>query len=81
MTTNLNGFLMTERVTRLETEVKQVLVNQGEMKGAIEDVHVKLDDLLALKNKGLGAFWLASALAGTGVVSFFWWIIDWVRGA
>ena len=80
MDKDLNGFLMVERVTRLETEVKQVLENQAALKGTIEDVHVKLDDLLALKNKGMGALWFASALVGTGVVSFFWLFVDWIKG-
>jgi len=30
----------------------------------------KLDDLLALKNKGLGAFWLASIFIGAIFASF-----------
>jgi hypothetical protein len=29
----------------------------------------KLDDLLALKYKGAGAFWLASTIIGTGIIA------------
>lgn len=79
MDRNLNGYLMAERVARLETEVKQILSNQTESREAVSNVNDKLDELLALKNKGMGAFWLASALAGTGIVSFFWWFIDTIK--
>jgi hypothetical protein len=40
----------------------------------------KLDDLLALKNKGAGAFWLASALMGTGIVSFVLTLFNYFNG-
>lgn len=46
---------------------------QETAKGFLE-VNNKLDDLLALRNKGVGAFWLASSLMGTGVLSFIYWL-------
>jgi len=50
-----------ERIARMEERVKEL----DERMARIED---KLDSLLTLKNKGAGAFWLASILFGTGVV-------------
>ena len=50
------------------------------LKDDVDEVSRKLDELLALKAKGAGAFWLASSLFGVGfsfVVSF---IMDWFKG-
>lgn len=46
----------------------------------LEEICKKLDDLLALRNKGLGAFWLASALIGTGIVGSIFTFLMWLRG-
>lgn len=43
-------------------------------------IEQKLDELLALKNKGAGAFWLASMLFGTTVVSAITYLITWMKG-
>ena len=72
-----------ERLARLETEVAHILKNQKEYE---EDyakswaaVNGKLDEILALRNKGIGAFWVASSLIGTGIVSFVWQLFDWLK--
>jgi hypothetical protein len=57
-----------ERLARVEVEVQALKSEVDELKTSIKEMHVKLDDLLALRYKGVGAFWLASALIGTGVV-------------
>ena len=44
--------------------VKAIEIYQVEMRELHADMNAKLDDLLALKNKGLGAFWLASIFIG-----------------
>lgn len=62
-----------ERLASLET---RMLAAEERDKEIID----KLDDLLALKNKGMGAFWLASILIGaifTGIVSF---VSDFFKG-
>lgn len=64
------------RLTKLEYEMKTVLENQEEFKSSWKKVDEKLDTLLSLKDKGLGAFWLASLLAGTGIVGFLTWFVD-----
>ena len=72
-----------ERITALEVKVLNL---EKMMQSHIDDttkrhdsITGKLDDLLGLRNKGVGAFWLASALAGTGIVSLFFSIIDWFK--
>jgi len=52
-----------ERIAALEIQVSEVQRVQRE-------INNKLDELLGLRNKGIGAFWLASALLGTGIVGF-----------
>lgn len=61
-----------ERITALEVRMAEMQSQQT----AISD---KLDDLLAMRNKGIGAFWLASSLIGTSIVGFILNVIDWLR--
>lgn len=63
----------TERIAVLEVEVKH-------LRKTVEETNAKLDSLLELKSKGVGAFWLASALLGTGIVSALTTFISWMRG-
>lgn len=67
-----------ERITRLETEMSQVLASQKEFRDSWAKVDDKLDTLLSLKDKGAGAFWLASSLAGIGAISIFFQVLTWV---
>jgi hypothetical protein len=60
----------TERLAIVETQVASILAGQ-------EDHGAKLDDLLALRNKGLGAFWLATSLAGIGAISIIAQVLSW----
>lgn len=46
----------------------------------VQSIDRKLDELLELRQKGLGAFWLASALVGTGVMGFLTWAINLLKG-
>lgn len=62
-----------ERIATLEE--KEKVIEQR-----LTDIDKKLDDIISLKNKGLGAFWLASALIGTGITTFVTNLIDWFRG-
>lgn len=61
-----------ERIAALEVRVSDVQKQQKE-------INDKLDELLAMRNKGLGAFWLASGLLGTGIVGFFVQLLEWIR--
>lgn len=54
--------------------VKALEVHQAEQRGMHTEMNEKLDELLALKHKGLGAFWLASIIIGaafTAALSLF----------
>lgn len=58
---------LAERVAVLETKLEK-----------LDSIESKLDDLLHLKSKGMGALWLVSLLVGSGmlglvaaIVSFF----------
>lgn len=53
-----------ERVSVLETEFTQV-------KADLDEIKLKLDDLLHLKSKGMGAFWLIGILIGSGIIGLF----------
>lgn len=60
--------------------VRTIEVKQEELASSIASMDAKLDELLALKNKGMGAFWLASILIGaafTGIVTF---VTSWFHG-
>lgn len=74
----------------MESEVKELRLRAEENKqindaqfdkvsDEFDAVNKKLDDLLTLRSKGIGAFWLASVLFGTGLVggliAFFNWLI------
>jgi len=54
-----------ERLARLEERVQALEEQVDKMNG-------KLDDLLALRNKGAGVFWLMSLLMGTGIAGFIY---------
>jgi hypothetical protein len=63
-----------ERIMALEVRVAEVQKQQ-------KIINDKLDELLAMRNKGLGAFWLASTLLGTGIVGFIVQLISWWKHA
>lgn len=84
MTTNA------ERLVTVEVEVRelkkafeehktQTKENFEETKSELSEVNRKLDDLLTLRNKGAGIFWLISGLFGAGIVGAFWQFISWIR--
>jgi hypothetical protein len=62
-----------ERITALEVRVEELIDGQKTMNG-------KIDDLLSLKHKGAGAFWLASILVGTSIAGFVTQIVSWFKG-
>lgn len=61
-----------ERIAALETEVSN-------LKDEVRAMNGKLDDLLALKNKGAGAFWLGGILFGTSLAAFLTYFLSWFR--
>lgn len=70
-----------ERLARVEERVKQLSDEVDGLKVDVRAMNQKLDDLLALRYKGAGAFWLASSLIGTGIVGALFSMFDWFRGS
>ncbi len=52
-------------------------VNNIDMK--LSAIDNKLESLLQLKSKGMGAFWLASLIFGTSVVSLVAVMVSWIK--
>lgn len=73
-----------ERLAVVETEVRTVKEELHEHKietrQQLEIVNKKLDDLLTLKNKGAGVFWLVSAIVGSGLIGILVTIITFLKG-
>jgi hypothetical protein len=71
-------------MARMEVEVHHLKTAFEEHKHTTErnfnELKDKLDDLLELRNKGVGAFWLASGLFGTGVLGVIYSLFGWLRG-
>ena len=61
-----------ERITALETKV-------AHLTSVVEAQNKKLDDLLSLKAKGQGAFWLATTLFGTSFAVFITYLMSWMK--
>ena len=57
------------RISKLEAELIM-----------LKDMNQKLDSLLAFKNKGVGAFWLASALVGVAITAALETLKGWLFG-
>jgi hypothetical protein len=51
--------------------IASVEVRLYELEKKFDAMDAKIDKLLDLRSKGAGAFWLATALLGTGIVGFF----------
>lgn len=61
-----------ERIAVLEHRLGTIEVEQ-------KQILSKLDELLVLRNKGMGAFWLAAALFGTGIVGTIISLIQYMK--
>lgn len=59
-----------ERVAVLETKM-------GEIQHELTDIKGKLDELLHLKSKGMGAFWFVSLIVGSGIFGLFTALVQW----
>lgn len=60
----------------------RVALVESKLERLIEDLEArdqKLDALLELKNKGMGAIWLATIICSASMVGFVTGIISWVR--
>lgn len=68
-----------ERLTALEVKFDQYLTAQAERDKKDLERDTKLDSLLELRDKGLGAFWLISALIGTGLLGLVITAVGWFK--
>lgn len=62
-----------ERIVRMETKLAQ-------LEKTVDSINSKMDDLLALRQKGVGVFWLASILFGTSLAAFITYVASWFKG-
>lgn len=62
-----------ERITALEVKV-DVLVQE------LRETNKNLNDLLALRNKGAGVFWIVTTLFGASLVSGIHALTLWMKG-
>lgn len=69
---------------RVEVEVQALKESfdehKRETKEKFDEINTKLDDLLALRNKGAGVFWLIATLVGTGIVGGAWQVLNYIFG-
>lgn len=69
--------------TTMKTEAERLalLEYKDELREAkLEEIDNKLDELLALRQKGMGAFWLASSLLGTGIIGAIFMVVQYFKG-
>lgn len=66
--TMTNEIIMVQRITILEQDVKQLKAEIEEIKDTNKKIVEKLDELLELRSKGMGVFWILSGLFGTGLI-------------
>lgn len=69
-----------QRIAVLEVKVENLITEQKEIVSVQTSIDTKLSELLELKSKGLGAFWLASTLMGTGLLGLVVALVNWARG-
>lgn len=62
-----------ERLAVLEYQVSQLIIQNTELNKSVKD-------LLELRTKGMGAFWLASSLLGTGIIGTLFLVINYFKG-
>ncbi len=78
------GLSQVERLTALEVQVTTLQEDFKALAETSEKRHKgmddKLDQLLSLRDKGLGVFWLASTLTGVGILGFIGQVFDWWKG-
>lgn len=78
----MNNCLMNKGVdVATEGERLAVLEYKDSLREAqLNSIETKLDSLLELRSKGMGAFWLASALLGTGLLGIIYAVANWMKG-
>lgn len=58
-----------ERIARVEEQVNELRNDFTKLENKVDKIGEKLDNLIALKQKGAGAFWLATTLFGAAIIA------------
>lgn len=66
--------------TQEAERVRTIEVNQSDLQDTVKAMDAKLDELLALKNKGAGVLWVASILVTGTFTLFVSWITNLFHG-
>ena len=61
-----------ERIAALEVQVQHLT-------DTVVKLTTKIDELIVFRARGVGAFWLASALLGTGIVGSVVTLVEWIK--
>lgn len=69
---------MTEET--MEVRIALLEAGLGRLITEMEARDKKIDELLTLKNKGMGALWFVSLIIGSSVLSAVALLVDWIRG-
>lgn len=70
-----------ERIARLEEQVSNLTEDVRELKAEVKLMNEQLHELLQLKHKGMGAFWLVSIVIGSAIAVFAKTLIEYFAGA
>lgn len=65
-----------------DTDVRLAVI-EVQIKSLIEEMEKrdkKIDELLALKNRGLGAIWLVTLIFGSSLIAGLATVISWFKG-
>lgn len=67
----------------MATEAERLAVleyKDSQREDQLKSIETKLDSLLELRSKGVGAFWLATSLLGTGLVGLVYALANYFKG-
>lgn len=80
----MSDIITAERVAVLESQVEhlnaQMVLDRAERREEIGELSSKIDELLSLKHKGAGAFWLFGIIFGSGIIAAATAIVSWFKG-
>lgn len=65
-----------ERITALEVENRLVKLEVSELRIEAKEMNRKLDELLLLRAKGQGAFWLGTVVFGTSLAGLISYVVS-----
>lgn len=71
---------LSERVAVAESRIAAWEAQAAIRDHKLDKMDSKLDDLISLRDKGFGVFWLASTIFGTGIVGGITALWHWLKG-